>query len=182
MILFLFYRWLPTVLISTYDTISILFYRWLPTVLCAAHDKILINAALGFDSYLVMRHGCSPSEIIKVPVPPVHTSTSASVYADTAPSSSSSSSSSSHSHHPSSSVSFLPPVTTTPPSLPLSLPQSSSSSSSMTSTMLPLIKNHQRLGCYFCSDIVAATNSQRDRSLDQQCTVTRFVNIKCCAV
>eukprot|EP00601_Ochromonadales_sp_CCMP2298_P017199 CAMPEP_0173235138 /NCGR_PEP_ID=MMETSP1142-20121109/10663_1 /TAXON_ID=483371 /ORGANISM="non described non described, Strain CCMP2298" /LENGTH=641 /DNA_ID=CAMNT_0014165353 /DNA_START=168 /DNA_END=2094 /DNA_ORIENTATION=+ len=76
--------------------------RWLPTLLCAANDKLLINAALGFDSYLVMRHGGSSGMVVNAGM-----------------------------------------------------------------------KASTTLGCYFCNDVVAATNSQRDRSLDQQCTVTR---------
>eukprot|EP00550_Attheya_septentrionalis_P003782 CAMPEP_0198284134 /NCGR_PEP_ID=MMETSP1449-20131203/3627_1 /TAXON_ID=420275 /ORGANISM="Attheya septentrionalis, Strain CCMP2084" /LENGTH=734 /DNA_ID=CAMNT_0043981051 /DNA_START=148 /DNA_END=2352 /DNA_ORIENTATION=+ len=67
--------------------------RWLPTVACAAHDTMCINAALGLDSWLVMRHGATTGE--------------------------------------------------------------------------------PRLGCYFCNDIVAPENSTHNRTLDQQCTVTR---------
>ena len=69
--------------------------RWLPTVLAAAHEKPLINAALGLDSWLVMRHGGSGNG------------------------------------------------------------------------------GRPRLGCYFCNDVVAPENSTRNRTLDQQCTVTR---------
>jgi ubiquitin-like modifier-activating enzyme ATG7 len=87
--------------------------RWLPTVQCAAHDKLLINAALGFDSYLVMRHGHGGPEVA-----------------------------------------------------------SGDASSGPQSEMMGNA-SAGRLGCYFCMDVIGPGNSQRDRTLDQQCTVTR---------
>ena len=83
--------------------------RWLPTVMAAAHDKMLINAALGLDSWLVMRHGGG-------------------CWAN--------------------------------------------SSSTSQATVVDG-KLRKRLGCYFCNDVVAPENSTRNRTLDQQCTVTR---------
>ena len=84
--------------------------RWLPTVMCSAYNKILINAALGLDSWLVMRHGAASTEN-------------------------------------------------------LDMADGGSEQS---------VGNHPyRLGCYFCSDVVAPENSTKNRTLDQQCTVTR---------
>ena len=73
--------------------------RWLPTLLGAAMDKPVINTAMGFDSFVCMRHGATG------PAAPAH--------------------------------------------------------------------GEGRLGCYFCSDIVAPTDSLTARSLDQACTVVR---------
>ncbi|KAI6657889.1 hypothetical protein LOD99_15607 [Oopsacas minuta] len=82
--------------------------RWLPTVLCYALNKICINAAMGFDTYLVMRHGVRGGVVDEV-------------------------------------------------------------EAIREKRVIP----GEKLGCYFCNDIVAPTNSTRDRTLDQQCTVSR---------
>ncbi|ODQ66455.1 autophagy-related protein 7, partial [Nadsonia fulvescens var. elongata DSM 6958] len=93
-------------LIRDHDTVFLLMdsreSRWLPSVIAAKLGKLVINVALGFDSFVVMRHGVCPEVITD--------------------------------------------------------------------------ENNDRsphLGCYFCNDIMAPTDSLSDRTLDQMCTVTR---------
>ncbi|BFZ08104.1 hypothetical protein BsWGS_11143 [Bradybaena similaris] len=103
------------VLIESHDAIFLLMdtreSRWLPSMIAASKRKIVINAALGFDTFLVLRHGVKNSDDTQSRLP-------------------------------------------LPDSKKIPIPGC-------------------QLGCYFCNDVVAPGNSTRDRSLDQQCTVTR---------
>uniref|UniRef100_A0A8C9YAN5 Ubiquitin-like modifier-activating enzyme ATG7 n=1 Tax=Sander lucioperca TaxID=283035 RepID=A0A8C9YAN5_SANLU len=105
-------------LISQHDVVFLLMdtreSRWLPTVIAASKRKLVVNAALGFDTFVVMRHG------LKKPI----------------------------------------------------VSQTGSAPSVPGSSLFSNIPGH-KLGCYFCNDVVAPGDSTRDRTLDQQCTVSR---------
>ncbi|XP_052284162.1 ubiquitin-like modifier-activating enzyme ATG7 isoform X2 [Dreissena polymorpha] len=102
-------------LVSAHDVVFLLLdtreSRWLPTVMAAANNKTVICAALGFDTFLVMRHG---NQSYSAPSP-----------------------------------------------------------SSQHNVPLNKVIAGDQLGCYFCNDVVAPGDSTRDRTLDQQCTVSR---------
>ncbi|KAF1757592.1 hypothetical protein GCK72_014048 [Caenorhabditis remanei] len=81
--------------------------RWLPTVLACKHRKMAISVAIGFDTYVIIRHGIGSRK--------------------------------------------------------------DSVSDDSNSEAVP----YSQLSCYFCSDVTAPGNSTSDRTLDQQCTVSR---------
>ena len=91
-------------LVESHDACFLLFdsreARWLPTILGQLYNKITISVGLGFDSYVIMRHGVSPF---------VHDKK----------------------------------------------------------------KDPERSGCFFCNDYLSPSDTMKDRTLDQQCTVTR---------
>lgn len=112
-------------LIDSHDVIFLLMdtreSRWLPTVIAASKRKLVINAALGFDTFVVMRHGLKkPKQQGAGDLCPSH---------------------------------LVAPA-------------------DLGSSLFANIPGY-KLGCYFCNDVVAPGDSTRDRTLDQQCTVSR---------
>lgn len=107
--------------------------RWLPTVLANVHGKLVINAALGFDTYLVMRHGVRA---------------------------------------PGLSPSFEEVDDISKRLNLLNSDFQNKPTNQNNQTAFKAIPGN-KLGCYFCNDVVAPMNSTQNRSLDQQCTVTR---------
>ncbi|PRW33020.1 ubiquitin-like modifier-activating enzyme ATG7 isoform X1 [Chlorella sorokiniana] len=133
--------------------------RWLPTLLCAARPgKLAINAALGFDGFMVMRHGAA------VPLEAEAGSRALEAAAQQQLQGLSleaaEAGGSSGGEQPSTSGS-----SDEQPSSPAAAP----SAAAAPSQPAP----QQRLGCYFCNDVVAPVNSTVDRAMDQQCTVAR---------
>uniref|UniRef100_A0A8D2JQZ4 Ubiquitin-like modifier-activating enzyme ATG7 n=1 Tax=Sciurus vulgaris TaxID=55149 RepID=A0A8D2JQZ4_SCIVU len=113
-------------LIESHDVIFLLMdtreSRWLPAVIAASKRKLVINAALGFDTFVVMRHGLKkPKQQGAGDLCPSHSVASADL---------------------------------------------------LGSSLFANIPGY-KLGCYFCNDVVAPGDSTRDRTLDQQCTVSR---------
>ncbi|KAM4022946.1 ubiquitin-like modifier-activating enzyme ATG7 [Anomaloglossus baeobatrachus] len=112
-------------LIAQHDVVFLLMdtreSRWLPTVIAASQKKLVINAALGFDTFVVMRHGLKKGRPEEAGDPAAN------------------------------------------------VPGSSDLLGSSLFSNIPGYK----LGCYFCNDVVAPGDSTRDRTLDQQCTVSR---------
>ncbi|KAK2163569.1 hypothetical protein LSH36_77g03008 [Paralvinella palmiformis] len=92
-------------LIDDHDVIFLLMdtreSRWLPTVIGAAKQKIVISAALGFDTYLVVRHGVKKRQL---------------------------------------------------------------TDSSSTDTSIPSVIPGDKLGCYFCNDVVAPGDCAKSRT------------------
>ncbi|XP_030865587.3 ubiquitin-like modifier-activating enzyme ATG7 isoform X8 [Gorilla gorilla gorilla] len=113
-------------LIESHDVVFLLMdtreSRWLPAVIAASRRKLVINAALGFDTFVVMRHGLKkPKQQGAGDLCPNHLVASADL---------------------------------------------------LGSSLFANIPGY-KLGCYFCNDVVAPGDSTRDRTLDQQCTVSR---------
>ena len=136
-------------LIESHDVVFLLMdtreSRWLPTVMAKAAGKIVINSALGFDTFVVMRHG------IRQPVSSRPESREGTVIIQDGIQSDPLKAAASD------------PVDSNSEVRSRSLAPAHRSSDD----------GGEEMGCYFCSDVVAPADSLKSATLDQQCTVTR---------
>ena len=134
-------------LVESHDAIFLLMdtreSRWLPTVMAKAAGKIVINAALGFDTYMVMRHG-----LRRVRARAKQTAEGTVVT------------------HDDDEMSPVRMAASDPVE-----PGGQVRSRSLVAPDAAGVE--EELGCYFCSDVVAPADSLKSATLDQQCTVTR---------
>lgn len=140
-------------LIESHDAIFLLMdtreSRWLPTVMAKAAGKIVINAALGFDTYMVMRHG------LRLRRPTIHPE-----------------------DRQASEVSVeqvsneMSPIRS-PESGAVDMNGGAQGASLVSVLTEQENEDKEEVGCYFCSDVVAPADSLKSATLDQQCTVTR---------
>ncbi|TKA83706.1 hypothetical protein B0A55_00304 [Friedmanniomyces simplex] len=152
-------------LIEGHDAIFLLMdsreSRWLPTVMGKAAGKIVINAALGFDTYVVMRHGLRKrkSGMKKEEGKEESVVSHAEGVSDAM-------------REAASDVLEMRPA-------PSRNRDNDSTNNTSTNTAAQGKAGQdgadegEELGCYFCSDVVAPADSQKNATLDQQCTVTR---------
>lgn len=129
-------------LIDEHDVIFLLMdtreSRWLPTVMAMSKQKLVINAAIGFDTFLLQRYGMRDYSS-----PNTEQDQQQQVLSD--------------------SGSFNSAPSTSQDSYKCNSSEGASSD----------FLDSDKLGCYFCNDIVAPGDSTLDRTLDQQCTVSR---------
>uniref|UniRef100_A0A6G1SQD4 Ubiquitin-like modifier-activating enzyme ATG7 n=1 Tax=Aceria tosichella TaxID=561515 RepID=A0A6G1SQD4_9ACAR len=121
-------------LIENHDAVFLLMdtreSRWLPSVVGLSKQKLVINAAIGFDTFLLQRYGIRDY-------------------------------SSATTEHQGDNL------------LEMSSNHPQASSTKNANQPKPNLLPADKLGCYFCNDIVAPGDSTLDRTLDQQCTVSR---------
>ncbi|KAK0302946.1 Autophagy protein 7 [Friedmanniomyces endolithicus] len=152
-------------LIESHDAIFLLMdsreSRWLPTVMGKAAGKIVINAALGFDTYVVMRHGLRKRKPI---TKNMGGSDGAVVgHADGVPK---------PMREAASDVLEMRPAASRTGKQESSKAVGTDAADN-SKARHPATDEGEELGCYFCSDVVAPADSQKNATLDQQCTVTR---------
>ncbi|KAL4857490.1 Ubiquitin-like modifier-activating enzyme ATG7 [Chlorella vulgaris] len=157
--------------------------RWLPTLLCAAHGRLAINAALGFDGFMVMRHGAPvPAELPAAAQLPAPGGLPAAAEA-AAEGAAAAEAAELGRHLPvgHSSAAAAPPAAAAvavaaeavAPEETGAVAGTDAPARGAAAARAPGLAASGRLGCYFCNDVVAPLDSTLDRSLDQQCTVAR---------